>query len=96
MSEFKFLYWDDLGDSQEEVDNQNTSPCANHALQQDIDEMDLIEERLLDAEWQEKEEEWNNRMDIIGQNGNNGDHYFSYFKNHPSAADYEDCEDDSN
>lgn len=80
MSEFRFLYWDDLGDSQEEVDNQKTSPCANHALQQDTDEMDLIEERLLDAEWKEKERE----------------HYFDYFKNNPASADYEDSADDIN
>lgn len=36
------------------------SPCSNHAREQ---------------EWEEKEEEWNKRMDIIGQNGNTGEHY---------------------
>ena len=34
--------------------------CSNHQL---------------DLEWGEQEEELNNRMDIIGQNGNTGEHY---------------------
>ena len=28
-----------------------------------------------DRDWQENEEEMNQRMDIIGQNGNTGEHY---------------------
>jgi hypothetical protein len=60
-----FIYWDDLGDSHSHVDNQKKcspapTPCSNHAR---------------DLEWEEKEEEWNRRMDIIGSNGNEGDHY---------------------
>ncbi len=35
-----------------------TTPCSNHALQQEWDE-----------------EESNKRMNIIGQNGNTGEHY---------------------
>lgn len=69
---FRFLYWDDLGDSQEHVDMQKSSPCSNHARQM---EEDLLEKRLAQAEWEEKEEEWNARMDIIGRNGNTGEHY---------------------
>ena len=38
-SDFKFLYWDDLGDSQEEVDNQS---CAKH--QREIDDSEREEE----------------------------------------------------
>lgn len=68
---FKFLYWDDLGDSQQYVDNQKTA-CSNHNRQL---EEDLLEERLKNAEWAEMEEELNKRMDIIGQNGNTGEHY---------------------
>jgi hypothetical protein len=68
---FKFLYWDDLGDSQRHVDNQNTA-CSNHNRQL---EEDLLEERLKSAEWAEMEEELNKRMDIVGQNGNTGEHY---------------------
>ena len=71
-NDFKFLYWDDLGDSQSQVDNQKKTACSNHARQL---EEDLLEQRLLDAEWIEKEEELNKRMDIIGQNGNTGEHY---------------------
>jgi hypothetical protein len=67
-----FAYWDDLGDSQEHVDAQKSTPCSNHARQM---EEDLLEERLANAEWDEKEEEWNARMNIIGQNGNTGEHY---------------------
>lgn len=86
-NDFKFLYWDDLGDSQGHVDNQcqhkewqreiierelGGSCCSNHARQL---EEDLLEQRLIDAEWAEMEEEMNKRMDIIGQNGNTGEHY---------------------
>lgn len=60
MSDYVFLYWDDPGDSQTHVDNQFISPCSNHAQQQ---------------EWEENEEKWNKRMDIIGTNGNQGEHY---------------------
>jgi hypothetical protein len=35
----------------------------------------LLEERLKNAEWAEMEEELNKRMDVIGQNGNTGEHY---------------------
>ena len=44
-SDFKFLYWDDLGDSQDYVDNQN-STCSNYAKQQDEDER-IAEERMM-------------------------------------------------
>jgi len=86
-SDYRFLYWDDLGDSQQHVDNQ----CQKHAEQQD---KDLLEERLLDAEWIEKEEEYNRRMDIIGQNGNTGEHYFEYFNDHLSSAQIWDDEEE--
>ena len=38
--------------------DMRTTPCSNHALQQEWDE-----------------EESNRRMNIIGQNGNTGEHY---------------------
>jgi hypothetical protein len=62
MNDQKFIYWDDLGDSQEHVDQRisKLSGCSAHARQQ---------------EWEENEEEINRRMDIIGQNGNTGEHY---------------------
>ncbi len=60
MNEQVFLYWDDPGDSQNHVDKQKISACAAHARQQ---------------EWAEQEEELNKRMDIIGTNGNEGEHY---------------------
>ena len=59
-SDMKFLFWDDPGDSQENVDNQKT-PCSNHA--RDTDE----EERKAEQ-----------RMRIILQNGNTGEHYPEY------------------
>ena len=47
-SDMKFLFWDDPGDSQEHVDKQaNTSPCANHALQQDEEEKDAQERMII-------------------------------------------------
>ena len=77
-SDFKFLYWDDLGDSQSEVDNQGAIPdwkkeileketwmlCSDH--QKDLD----------DSEREEEEAE--RRMQIIMRNGNSGEHYELY------------------
>jgi len=61
-SDMKFLFWDDPGDSQESVDNQKTA-CSNHARELD---------------WAEEEEKLNERMRIISQNGNTGEHYPEY------------------
>jgi len=36
-SDLRFVWWDDIGDSQEHVDKQAT-PCSNHAKQQEEDE----------------------------------------------------------
>lgn len=62
MNDQKFIYWDDLGDSQEHVDQRisKLNACAAHAR---------------DQEWEEKEEEMNRRMDIIGQNGATAEGY---------------------
>jgi hypothetical protein len=60
MNDQVFLYWDDPGDSQNNVDKQKISACAAHARQQ---------------EWAEQEDELNKRTDIIGTNGNEGEHY---------------------
>jgi hypothetical protein len=72
-SDMKFVWWDDIGDSQEHVDQQvNPTPCSNHARELD---------------WEEEEEKLNERMRIIGQNGNTGEHY-------PEYQDYSDEGDD--
>jgi hypothetical protein len=61
-SDMKFVWWDDIGDSQEHVDKQvKATPCSNHAVQQDEDEAEA--ER---------------RMMIIMRNGNSGEHYPEY------------------
>jgi uncharacterized protein YlaI len=57
-SDFVFLYWDDLGDSQEHVDNQKN-------------QFDYFKKHPSSAEYDEDEE----RMKIIVQNGNTGEHY---------------------
>jgi hypothetical protein len=44
-SDMKFVWWDDIGDSQEHVDKQAT-PCSNHAVQQDEDEAEA-ERRMM-------------------------------------------------
>jgi hypothetical protein len=41
----KFLFWDDPGDSQENVDNQK-KPCSNHARDTDEEER-KAEERMM-------------------------------------------------
>ncbi len=61
-SDMKFVFWDDIGDSQEHVDQQvKATPCSNHAVQQEEDEAEA--ER---------------RMMIIMRNGNSGEHYPEY------------------
>jgi len=61
-SDMRFVFWDDIGDSQEHVDQQvKSTPCSNHAVQQEEDEAEA-----------EK------RMMIIMRNGNSGEHYPEY------------------
>jgi len=61
-SDMKFVWWDDIGDSQEHVDQQvKATPCSNHAVQQDEDE------KSQDLRWR-----------AIMQNGNEGTHYPEY------------------
>jgi len=61
-SDMKFVWWDDIGDSQEHVDQQvKPMPCSNHAVQQDEDE------KAQDLRWR-----------AIMQNGNEGTHYPEY------------------
>lgn len=76
MSEYRFLYWDDLGDSQDEVDKQKKS-CANH--QRELDDSEREEEEAV------------RRMQIIMQNGNSGDGYMklcSVCKNEKPLIDF--------
>jgi len=73
----KFIFWDDVGDSQEHVDNQCDCPpwkteiaynelnkpcCIAKARQEDF-----LEQKRLDE-----------RMRVIMQNGNTGEHYPEY------------------
>jgi len=61
-SDMKFVWWDDIGDSQEHVDKQvKATPCSNHAVQQDEDE------KSQELRWR-----------AIMQNGNEGTHYPEY------------------
>ncbi len=61
-SDMKFVFWDEVGDSQEHVDKQvKATPCSNHAVQQDEDE------KSQDLRWR-----------AIMQNGNEGTHYPEY------------------
>jgi len=45
-SDMKFLFWDDPGDSQENVDNQKT-PCSNHAMETDEEERKAVERMMI-------------------------------------------------
>jgi hypothetical protein len=75
--DMKFIFWDDVGDSQDHVDNQCDCPpwkteitynelrkpcCSARARQED-----LLEQKRLDE-----------RMRVIMQNGNTGEHYQEY------------------
>jgi hypothetical protein len=44
-SDLKFIFWDDVGDSQDHVDNQEPS-CSNHDKATEEDER-LAEERMM-------------------------------------------------
>jgi hypothetical protein len=67
-SDMKFLFWDDPGDSQENVDNQKN--LAQTTQGKDL----LFTARDTDEEERKAEE----RMRIILQNGNTGEHYPEY------------------
>lgn len=45
-SDMKFLFWDDPGDSQENVDNQKEC-CANHVRDTEEEEERKAEERMM-------------------------------------------------
>jgi len=45
-SDMKFLFWDDPGDSQENVDNQKT-PCSNHAMETYEEERKAVERMMI-------------------------------------------------
>lgn len=45
-SDMKFLFWDDPGDSQENVDNQSEC-CANHERDAEEEEERLAVERMM-------------------------------------------------
>lgn len=76
-SDMKFVFWDDPGDSQDSVDNQCSCPpwkteiaynelrkpcCIAKAKQEDLLEQERLDERMI----------------VIMQNGNTGEHYPEY------------------
>jgi hypothetical protein len=84
-SDMKFLFWDDPGDSQENVDNQ----CNHKDWQREIAQRELgktccsAHARDTDEEERKAEE----RMMIIMRNGNTGEGY-------PEYQDYTDDTDE--
>lgn len=84
-SDMKFLFWDDPGDSQDNVDNQ----CNLKDWQREIIERELgktcCSAHARDTEEDERLAE--ERMMIIIRNGNSGEHY-------PEYADYMDDTDE--
>lgn len=72
MSEYKFLYWDDPGDSQGSVDKQ----CSCNEWQQQIQHTELGS--CCKHAQQQEEDEATARMMIIMRNGNEGLHYDDY------------------
>jgi hypothetical protein len=76
-SDMKFVFWDDPGDSQDSVDNQCNCPpwkteIAYNELRKPcciarVKQEDLLEQERLDE-----------RMIVIMQNGNTGEHYPEY------------------
>lgn len=76
-SDMKFVFWDDPGDSQDSVDNQCNCPpwkteiafkelrkpcCVARAKQEALLEQERLDERMI----------------VIMQNGNTGEHYLEY------------------
>lgn len=57
--------------------------CANYAEDED--------QRRRIAEWIEKEEEWNSRINIIGQNGPTGEHYEEAHEDLPQSDEVKPC-----
>jgi len=74
-SDFNFLYWDDPGDSQSEVDNQETMPdWKKEVLERETWMLPKDHQQNLDDSERE-EEDAERRMQIIMRNGNSGEHY---------------------
>jgi hypothetical protein len=75
-SDMKFVFWDDPGDSQEHVDRQ----CSCKDWQKEIVEKELgktcCSNHARDTDEEERKAE--QRMRIILQNGNTGEHYPEY------------------
>jgi len=70
-SDFNFLYWDDPGDSQQDVDNQQ---WKKEILERETWMLLKGRQQKLDDSERE-EEEAKRRMQIIMRNGNSGEHY---------------------
>jgi hypothetical protein len=76
-SDLKFILWDDPGDSQDSVDNQCDCPpwkteIAYNELRKSCCIAKAKQEHLLE------QERLDERMIVIMQNGNTGEHYPEY------------------
>jgi len=76
--EDKFSEWDNLDDEGYPLPNEDLTKAAMEFEVKDAEEMKTQEEFLQNLDKLEKMRDWEaaeKRMEIIGQNGNNGEHY---------------------
>ncbi len=76
--EDKFSEWDNLDDEGHPLPNEDLTKAAMEFEVRDAEEMTTQEEFMENLDKLEKIKDWEaaeKRMEIIGQNGNNGEHY---------------------
>jgi len=91
--EDKFSEWDDLDEGEYPLPNEDLTKAAMEFEVKDAEEMKTQEEFLQNLDKLEKMRDWEEaerRMEIIGQNGNDGEHYAELDLNRDGKVDIKD------
>ena len=93
--EDKFSEWDDLDDDGYPLPNRDLTKAAMEFEVKDAEEITTQDEFMENLDRLEKIKDWEaaeKRMEIIGQNGNDGEHYSEYDVNKDGVIDNEEKE----
>ena len=93
--EDKFSEWDDLDEGEYPLPNEDLTKAAMEFEVKDAEEMKTQEEFLQNLDKLEKMRDWEaaeKRMEIIGQNGNDGEHYSELDLNKDGVVNEKDLE----
>ena len=94
--EDKFSEWDNLDDEGYPLPNEDLTKAAMEFEVRDAEEMTTQEEFMKNLDKLEKIRDWEaaeKRMEIIGQNGNDGEHYSELDLNKDGKVDSSDIEE---